>query len=262
MRFLLGANADFKAATDLVPLEKMTPIDRWALSRLYDLNKRVTEAYDTYSFNKVYHALNLFFTVDLSATYLDVLKDRLYTWKGDGLARRSAQTVIHHMNSYLIRMMAPILSFLAEETYTYLSEEQKAASVFLSDFPVAPEAWKNPTLAASFDELLKVRSDVQKNLEELRAAKTIGASLEAKVTVTAQNETLKALKDLDGPGGLSSDLREFFIVSEVSLVDGPYSVKAEKAGGEKCVRCWVYVPNINSSSQFPGVCPKCVEALS
>jgi isoleucyl-tRNA synthetase len=261
MRFLLGANADFNAATDMVPLEKMTPIDRWALARLYDLNHKVTEAYDSYSFNKVYHALNLFFTVDLSATYLDVLKDRLYTWKVNGPARRSAQTVIHHMTSYLIGMMAPILSFLAEESYTYLAGNKKA-SVFLTDFPVAPESWKNADLSATFEELLKVRSDVQKKLEELRAQKVIGASLEAKVTVSAQNESLKALQYLNGKGGLSADLREFFIVSEVSLVDGPASVKAEKAGGEKCVRCWVYVDDINTSTQFPSVCSKCVEALS
>jgi isoleucyl-tRNA synthetase len=257
MRFLLGSTFDFDPSKDSVPYAKMTELDQWALDRLYDLTQKVTDAYNEYSFYKVYHALNQFFTVDLSATYLDILKDRLYTWRADGIPRRSSQTVLFTMTDYLTRMMAPILSFLAEEVYSYAKFDKKE-SVFLLDFPVAPKNWKNPELAARFSELIKVRTDVQKELELLRANKTIGASLEARVLIQADGETLNILKNYSG-------LREFLIVStvdlEVAVDKGSIQVHAEKAAGEKCVRCWTYSPEIGTGQQFPGVCPKCVEAL-
>jgi isoleucyl-tRNA synthetase len=198
--------------------------------------------------------MNNFFTVTLSAQYLDVLKDRLYTWKPDGVPRRGAQTVIYTLTDFAIRMMAPILSFLAEEVYGYVQGE-KAESVFLLSFPVAPKEWKHPELSQKFDEFLKVRGDVQKVLEGLRAEKTIGASLEAAVTVSAEGDLVKNLQSF-------KDLREFLIVSKVQVIEGPYAVKAEKAPGEKCVRCWVYSTEISQEAKTVGVCPKCVEALT
>ncbi|MBX2994368.1 MAG: isoleucine--tRNA ligase [Bdellovibrionaceae bacterium] len=254
MRFLLGATNDFDPAKDQVPYEKMTEIDQWALGRLAALTDNVTAAYDEYSFYKVYHALNQFFTVDLSATYLDVLKDRLYTWKADGIERRSSQTVLFLMTDYLVRMMAPVLSFLAEEVYSY-AKGPKAESVFLLDFPKAPALWKNKALNDRFDKLLEVRSLAQKQLEELRAQKIIGASLEACVTIKGDDEVINLLKNYQG-------LREFLIVSEVRLDKGPLSVHAEKAAGEKCVRCWTYSDKIGTDARFPGICPKCVAALA
>ena len=257
MRFLLGSTADFDAKKDSVPYAQLTELDQWALDRLFDLNQKVTEAYNEYSFYKVYHALNQFFTVDLSATYLDILKDRLYTWKADGLERRASQTVLFTMTDYLVRMFAPVLSFLAEEVYSFMKVDKKE-SVFLLDFPVAPKEWKNQQLAQNFTELIKVRTEVQKELELLRANKTIGASLEAKVVIHAGGNLHSILKNYSG-------LREFLIVSEVVLevaVDkDTFKVHAEKAAGEKCVRCWTYSPQTGASTQFPGVCPKCVEAL-
>jgi isoleucyl-tRNA synthetase len=261
MRFLLGSTFDFNPATDNVPYEKMTALDQWALVRLFDLNKKITEAYEEYSFYKVYHALNNFFTVDLSATYLDILKDRLYTWKANGTPRRSAQTAIYTITDYLVRMMAPVLSFLAEESYGYQKGEKKE-SVFLTEFPKAPDQWNNNKIASQFEELLKVRGDVQKILENLRAQKTIGASLDAKTTIKAEGKALESLKAFHGKGGLSSDLREFFIVSDIELLSGSYEVTAEKAAGEKCVRCWVYSPDTGHNSNHPGVCSKCSEALN
>jgi isoleucyl-tRNA synthetase len=254
MRFMLGATNDFDPAKDQVPYEKMTEIDQWALSRLATLTDNVTSAYDEYSFYKVYHALNQFFTVDLSATYLDILKDRLYTWKVDGVERRSSQTVLFLMTDYLVRMMAPVLSFLAEEVYAY-SKDPRSESVFLQGFPKAPELWKNKALTDRFEKFLNVRSIAQKQLEELRAQKTIGASLEACVTINADEDLLGLLQNYAG-------LREFLIVSEVRLDKGPLSVHAQKAAGEKCVRCWTYSTKIGVHSRFPGVCPKCVTALS
>ncbi len=254
MRFLLGATNDFDPKKDLVEYKDLTEIDQWAMDRLYDLTQKVTEAYNEYSFYKVYHALNTFFTVDLSAIYLDVSKDRLYTWKADGKERRGSQTVLYTMTDYLVRLMAPVLSFLSEEVYSYMKGDKKE-SVFLLDFPQAPAQWKNQELSERFTELLKVRTDVQKELELLRANKTIGASLEAQVKISAEDKTLEILSKFSG-------LREFLIVSKVTLDKGGYKVHAAIADGEKCVRCWTYSAEISQSAHHPGICPKCIEALT
>lgn len=254
MRFLLGSTSDFNFKTDEVKPAQMTQIDQWMMNELYTLITNVTAAYDRYEFYKVYHLLNHFFTVTLSATYMDVLKDRLYTWKPNGLPRRSSQTALYHTTYALICMIAPILTFLAEETYTYFKDKQ-FDSVFLEDFPKAKEEWSRPELANLFEKVLSVRGDVQKKLEELRASKTIGSSLEAAVEIKAEGETLQALKQV-------KDLREILIVSKFSLADGGYKVEVNKAEGEKCVRCWVYSTEISKTEKTLGVCPKCVEALS
>ena len=149
--------------------------------------------------------------------------------------------------------MAPVLSFLSEESYGYM-KGAKAESVLLLDFPTAPEVWNNTGLVAKFDEILKVRTEVQKVLEGLRAQKTIGSSLEAQVEISADGKTYQALNS-------HSDLREMMIVSHLVLRQGPLSVKARKADGEKCVRCWVYSTEISKAGEFPAVCPKCLEAL-
>ncbi len=255
VRFLLGALHDFEPEKHEIAYDKLTDLDKWALHELYNLNQKVIAAYDQYEFYKIYHLLNNFFTVTLSATYLDILKDRLYTWKADGLPRRSSQTVLQTMIRHLILMMAPVLTFLAEETYTYLKGAKKE-SVLLEDFPIAPEQWKQVGIATIFEKIWIVRTDVQKQLEELRALKTIGSSLEAKVTVVADGDVYSALKTS------GKSLRELFIVSEVELNSGAYSVKAEKAAGEKCVRCWTYSVEIGANKNLPGICPKCVEALT
>jgi isoleucyl-tRNA synthetase len=254
MRFLLGSTSDFDFAKDEIKPENMTQIDQWMMNELTTLILNVTAAYDRYEFYKVYHLLNNFFTVTLSATYMDILKDRLYTWKPDGLPRRSSQTALYHTTSALIRMMAPILTFLAEETYTYF-KGKKLDSVFLEDFPIANEEWSRPELSTLFEKVLSVRGDVQKKLEEMRASKTIGSSLEASVEINADGEVYQALKQV-------KDLREILIVSKYSLAQGGYSVSTQKAEGEKCVRCWVYSTEISKNEKTLGVCPKCVEALS
>ncbi len=254
MRYLLGAVNDFDAAKNSVPYDQMMELDQWALGRLANLIEKTDEGYRELSFYKVYHALNTFFTVDLSAQYLDIIKDRLYTWKADGKSRRSAQTTLHLMNDSLVRLMAPVLSFLAEEVYGYM-KGKKEESIFLLDFPKADPKWKNLELAEKFEKLFVVRATVQKTLEELRAQKTIGSSLEAKVTLTETGDILKTLRAYP-------DLREFLIVSKVDIIDGATQVSAVRAPGEKCVRCWTYALDIKTSTQFPDVCPKCVEALT
>ncbi len=254
LRYLLGATSDFDPAIHSVDIAKMPAIDQWALHKLNELIQKVSEAYNEYSFYKVYHLLNTFFTVELSAIYLDILKDRLYTGKKDGLARRSSQTVLNLMIHHLLGLMAPILSFLAEETYAYV-KGSKQESIFLTDFPTVRPEWKNETLANEWQKVFEVRTDVQKTLENLRAQKVIGSSLEAVVTVHAESELFQLLSKIE-------NLREIFIVSQVNLVEGKYTISAEKMGGEKCVRCWTYTYDLTKAGPTPGICPKCVEALS
>jgi isoleucyl-tRNA synthetase len=256
IRFLLGNLNDFNPAKDQVGLKDMTPLDLWALNQLHHLVEKCTAAYDRYEFYKVYHALNVFFAHDLSATYLDILKDRLYTGKQDGPKRRAAQTVIYQTVKVLCGLMAPITSFLAEETYGYLPGEKKE-SVFLTDFPTAPKEWHNPKIEQDFAALLEVRAAASKEMEELRRQKIIGSSLDASLIIKAPDATRNILE------AYRASLREFFIVSQFSIEAGAeLKVTAGKAGGVKCERCWHYDPDTGKDPKFPGACPKCVEALT
>lgn len=255
-RFMLGNLNDFDFAKNQVALKDMPLIDQWALLRLNQLTEKCLKAYENYQFFKVYHALNNFFVIDLSATYLDILKDRLYTWKPDGTERRSSQTVIYHLINHLCRLMAPISSFLSEEAWEYFPGKS-SDSIFMERFPSVQPEWNQLNLEVQFDSLLEVRSEVSKVLEGLRKEKTIGSSLDAHVKIAAPAKTLSVLK------GYEAHLSELFIVSQVTLSgeSDEITVNAERASGEKCVRCWYYSDDIGSSSKYPGICPKCVKAF-
>ncbi len=254
MRFLLGNLHGFEPRSHQVPFKDMTVLDRWALGRLNELVRKVTDAYDNYEFYKVYHALNLFFTVDLSAGYLDMLKDRLYTAKRDGVERRSAQTVLYQLLTHLLPMMAPITSFLSEETWAYVPGD-KSESVFLSEFPKVQREWDDARLSPEIAALFEIRSDVSKKLEDLRREKVIGSGLDARVTVTADGERHALLEKY------RALLCEFFIVSQVELKMGNYNLSVEHASGTKCERCWYFDEKTGSDHRFVGVCPKCAKAL-
>lgn len=255
IRFLLGNLYDFDPSKDQVAYKDMTPLDQWALHKLGVLIDTSTAAYDGYEFYKVYHALNAFFALDLSAAYLDILKDRLYTGRVDGVKRRAAQTVLFRTLHALCGVMAPIASFLAEETYGYIPGEKKE-SVFLTDFPVADKEWSNARIDQDFSVLFEVRASASKELEELRRQKTIGSSLDSKITIHAPPPVRKVLE------AYTPHLREFLMVSQFTVVDGgELKVDAAKADGVKCERCWHYDVDTNKDAKFPGVCPKCVEAL-
>lgn len=258
LRFLLGNTDDFDPEKNSVPVSEMPPLDRWALAKLNALIENVTAAYESYEFYKVYHLLNQFFTVDLSATYLDVLKDRLYTWKQNGVHRRASQTVIHQILNVTVRLMAPILSFLAEESYGYLKGVSKE-SIFLEDFPKPNANWNAPQIMEHFGWAIELRSLVAKSLEELRQKKEIGSSLDASVEIQLSDKIANPLLDWE------STLKELLIVSQLHLKKGGATteIQVAKAKGEKCVRCWHFSEKIEPvSSSLPGICPKCVEALS
>ena len=250
MRFLLGNLNEFDPKADTVAYEDMEKLDQWALSKLNDLIKNVRQHYDNYEFYKIYHALNHFFTVDLSAVYLDILKDRLYTAGTKSVKRRSAQTVLFALGNNLCSLMAPILSFLAEETYSYLPGEKKE-SIFLVDFPSEKPEWENKDLEVEFETLLEARSVSSKVLEELRRQKVIGSSLEAVVKITAPDEKMGVLKAYE------EELADFFIVSQVELsgTSDEIVAQADKAPGDKCPRCWKIKTDIKD------VCGSCTEAL-
>lgn len=255
LRFLLGNISDFDPQKDSIPYEQQTELDQWMLSELNGLIQRVTDAYDNYEFYKIYHALNQFATIELSAFYLDILKDRLYTGKKTGTQRRSAQTTMFAILETLTGLMAPILSFLAEEAYQF-SPAKKEESIFLKDFPRSQKAWENQALSEKYRMLMEFRPQATKVVEELRQIKTIGASLEARLEISAQGKLFENLKSL------GKDLPGFFIVSHVDLKEGQQSVQAFRASGEKCVRCWQYTLDIGKAAHLPGICLKCVEALS
>ena len=225
-RYILGNLYDFDPAKDAVPYKDMAELDRWALHRFQALNKKIRQAYDDSEFHLIYHTLHNFCAVDMSAFYLDVLKDRLYTEKTGGLLRRSAQTAMYEILSGMVRLMAPVLSFTAEEVWSFLPGAEKEKSVHLAEFPKLHEDWTDNALEARWDRILAVRGEAAKVLEKLRADRVIGHSLDALVELH-----LKKDSDLyDFLKGYADDLANVFIVSEVTLLpdlmetaDGKYS---------------------------------------
>ncbi len=271
-RYCLGNLYDFNPAEDMVPPDEMEEIDRWALAKTADLVEVCRAAYDSYAFHKVWHQVFNFCVVDLSATYFDVLKDRLYTFGAKSRARRSGQTAIYRIALVLTRLLAPILSFTTEEIWEKLpAEGKRLASVHLAEFPRREEleAGLSPKKLSAWGTLIEVRDQVLKALETARQAKIIGSSLEAEVRLTAEGD-LGALLDQH-----REQLRALFIVSQVSLgeddgvdfesTDYPgLQVAVRKAKGEKCQRCWNYSEQVRPFAEFagsPGICERCAPVL-
>ena len=266
-RYILGNLHDFDPVADGVPDGDLLELDRWALSRLEELVNRVERSYEEYEFHILYHAVHNFCSVDMSAFYLDVLKDRLYTAPSKSLARRSAQTAMYRILDALTRLIAPVLSFTAEEIWGFLPGEREQ-SVHLAGFPRFETRLLDAELEARYERLLAVRSDVSKALELARNEKRIGHSLDARVLIEAPEgawrDLLAAYRD---------ELATLFIVSQVELaedlsdavageeVEG-LKVRVEKAQGEKCERCWNYATTVGESDEHPTVCHRCREALT
>ena len=265
-KYILGNLSDFNPATDAVAPADMPEIDRWALHQLELLKEKVLTSYNEYEFHVLYHAVNSFCTVEMSAFYLDILKDRTYTSRKESLARRSAQTVMYRILDSLLRIIAPVLSFTADEAWQYLPGEHEA-SVHLAAFPPLQPELKDDTLVERWERIMKVRAEVQKALEQARVAKIIGHPLDAAVTVTAEPEMLAFLGEYD------KDLAEIFIVSRVDLVGEitgeAYTAEAvaglriavSAAPGSKCERCWCYSEELGSHGDHPAICPKCTAAV-
>jgi len=265
-RFLLSNLYDFEPDRHRMPFERLPELDRWALMRLEELKTKVRRAYDEFEFHAIYHALNNFCSVDMSAVYLDILKDRLYTFRADSPARRGSQTVLYEIILAMTKLMAPILSFTAEEIWRSLSGQfgssRDAQSVHLTAFPQGESAWQDTALAKNWDRLLDIRTTVQAALEEQRRNKVIGSSLEAVVEIQAKTETYRFLKPYEA--GLSM----IFIVSDTRLVEvhhlperPDFLVTVAKSTAKKCERCWNYREAVGTNAAHPTLCDRCVEAV-
>jgi len=265
-RYILGNIHDFDPDADGVPPGDLLEIDRWALSRLEGLVARVIRAYNDYDFHVLYHAVHNFCAVDMSAFYLDVLKDRIYISPSKSLARRSAQTAMYQILDAITRIMAPVLSFTAEEIWGFLPGEREE-SVHLAGFPAFEASLVDKDLEARYARLLAVRADVSKALEAARAQKLIGHSLEARVGLAASKADVRELLET-----YRDQLPTLFIVSQVELADAladastgeevqGLKIKVEKAEGVKCSRCWNFATTVGQWDQHPEVCHRCREAL-
>ncbi|HEY8460771.1 MAG TPA: class I tRNA ligase family protein, partial [Blastocatellia bacterium] len=256
-RYCLGNLAGFDPKRDRAPFDRMMEIDRWALAKLNEVTKRVIEAYRRYEFTDVYQTLYSFATVEMSALYFDILKDRLYTYAPRSLARRSAQTALYEIVHRLSRLMAPVLAFTADEIWENIPGAlDEARSVHLTEFPAYEESWRDDELLKRYERLFEIRGVVMKALEEARDARLIGAGLEADITITAPAQTKAFLESF------GEDLRFVFIVSKVELREGAeLGVKVEVAGGKKCERCWHYTNDVGADARYPGACRRCAANL-
>ena len=251
----------------MVALSELHDIDRWALNRLNEVRAQALADYDAYEFHGVFHALHNFCVVDMSNFYLDIIKDRLYVEKTDSVTRRSAQTAIYLVLSAITRLMAPILAFTCEEIWKFLPMDGtlNAGSVMLNSMPEQLDVAFDDAQKLRFERLLNLRADVQKALEEARGAKVIGASLEAKLIIHAENETFDFLS------GEKQLLPHILIVSQVEIEkggvgkykseDAATSFDVAVADGEKCERCWSRSTTVGSDARHPTLCARCAEII-
>lgn len=264
-RYILGNLDGFDPKTDMVPASEMLELDRWAMMKLNRLVEKVIKGYDDYEFHVVLHAIHNFCVVDMSNFYLDVIKDRLYC--DDGCERRSAQTAIYKILDALVRMLAPILCFTADEIWKFMPHktEDDVRHVMLNQMPGVDASFDDEALEAKWAQLIAIRSDVAKVLETARAQKLIGQSLGAKVIIEA-NEANRALLE-----EYQEKLAEIFIVSQVELVEhasddavvseNGLKIAVVTAEGEKCERCWVFSETVGKDAEHPTLCKRCAERV-
>jgi len=274
-RFLLGNLHDFDPQKDAVPFEELPELDKYMLHRMTEVFSDVTRAFDNYQFFRFFQTVQNFCVVDLSNFYLDAAKDRLYISAGDGFRRRSCQTVLQIALSNIARAIAPVLCHMAEDIWQFLPYETPYKSVFAAGWVRVEEKWQNPELAAFWEELRKIRTEVNKELEQRRIEKFIGSSLEAKIKLYVNDEKLRQRLQTLNPNSHGSkeqgngvdELRYLFIASQVELLesaptDADIVVEVVKAEGKKCDRCWNYSTHVGESSEHPLLCERCVDALA
>jgi isoleucyl-tRNA synthetase len=258
-RFILGNIYDFSPDRDEIENQKMEFFDRWILERCAKVGKKVLNAFKNYEYHVVFHSIYNFFTVDLSAFYLDVIKDRLYCSDKESLLRRSAQTALSHLLKTTLVLMAPILPFTTEEAWGTISDfKGKGESIHLEQFPAFKETWLSEELYEEWENLVLVREKVLKELEGAREEGLIGNSLEAIVTLKVPSSQEELLKKYD------KELPSLFIVSAVKLEMGAgKEIEAEikKASWEKCQRCWNFSSYVGKSTEYPHFCQRCEEVV-
>ena len=262
-RFLLGNLGDFEPAGDALPFRDLDELDRFALIQLQDLIKRVRQAYDRFEFHRVYHALHNYCVVDLSSFYLDILKDRLYASATRSTARRSAQTALYQILTALLKLMAPVLSFTAEEAWSHLPH-RSSATIHLESFPEIDAGLQDDDLNQRWQTILKIRSDVTRTLEGARQTKAIGHPLDAEVRLAFPEDLEQTF------AGQEELFRSVFIVSKVTFVPASSLAQATEgievpglkveialASGHKCERCWVRSEQVGRFADHPTLCGRC-----
>jgi isoleucyl-tRNA synthetase len=262
LRYLLANLYDFDPARDSLPVNALQEVDRYALARYAEFARAVLDAYDAYDFPAIFQRVNQLTTVDLSAFYADVSKDRLYTFAPASDDRRSAQTAMFIIADGLSRLLAPILPFTCEELWRHLPGAREE-SVHMAEFPsrASLDAFADEALVGDWQRLIAVRDEVNRELEAARQAKTIGTSLGARVRIRARGETLALLERY------RDELPMLFIASQVDLEAAggegqAVEIAVERAEGEKCARCWRIVTDISKAADTQGICRRCVDALA
>jgi isoleucyl-tRNA synthetase len=259
LKFLLANVSDFDPAKDAVPLEQLLEIDRYALSRLSQLQTDILAHYKVYEFHPVVAKLQVYCSEDLGAFYLDVLKDRLYTTAANSLARRSAQTALWTITNAMLRWMAPFLSFTAEEAWAVLGAEGKTpaatqTSIFLDTYLelAAPDV----DLLAKWGRIREIREQVNKDIEAVRSEGKLGSSLQATVQLTVPADDHALLSSL------GEDLKFVFITSAIELVAGEgVSARVSTSNNAKCERCWHYRDDVGHNPEHPTLCGRCTSNL-
>lgn len=252
LRFMLANTSDFDAKKDLVTADQLFEIDRYILARTAEFQRQALAHFDVYEFHPVVAKLQVFCSEDLGAFYLDVLKDRLYTTAPKSLARRSAQTAIWHMTHAMLRVMAPFLSFTAEEAWPIFAPGQ-SESIFLETFWEMPVSDENEALLNKWRRLQEIRNLVNKEIELLREAGQVGSSLQADVTLEAGDDDFKLMHSL------GEDLKFIFITSKATLLPGSeLTIRVSPSSAQKCERCWHYRDDVGADTSHPALCMRCV----
>jgi isoleucyl-tRNA synthetase len=269
-RFILGNLDGFDPAKDAVAFDQLQALDQYMLRQMVEVSAEVQRSYEEFAFHKIYHRINNFCGVELSAFYFDVLKDRLYTSARKSVSRRAAQTAIWRIGEALVRLLAPIMSFTCEEVWQHMPPVAgRLESVHLTTFPKAADVLgageaataADPKQAEDWKVVRAVRETVLKALEEARNQKLIGGNLQAQVTLTAVDPVFSVLERF------KNDLRYFFIVSAVEIKkgsgngDAPVLVAVGKAAGQKCERCWNFSTHVGEDKNYPTVCERCSAVL-
>lgn len=258
-RYILGNLSDFNPDTDMVELDKLMPIDKWAVKTLNNLIEKVADAYDKFEFHQIYHGIHNFCVVDMSNFYLDVLKDRLYTEKKDSLSRKAAQTTIYIILDAMTRMISPILAYTSDEIWRYMPHKNSdnTDNIIYNDMPCVYDVAVSDDFMETWKKIHELRDNVKKELEGIIKSKTIKSSLEAKVTLKASGDYLEFLKKIE------DEIKPALIVSEVEIIEGKaeLEISVEKAEGEKCERCWGISKTVGSDSEHPTLCSRCCEIL-
>ena len=271
-RYMLGNLYDFDPNRDALAGEQLQEIDRWALMRLEQVREKVTKAFDEYQFHVLFHTIHNFCTVDLSAIYFDILKDRLYASAPTATERRAAQTALYEILQSLVIMVAPILTFTSEEVWQNMTKRDSmpTSSVQLASWPKPQPERLDEKLQTKWEALLALRSEVTKALEIARRNKDIGNSLDASLSIYADGDAYALLQSV------AADLANYFIVSEVTLVEGtdkapssgfrsedvPLVTAVTPAQMEKCDRCWIHAELTPLAPGEPGLCPRCAKVMS